>query len=267
MDHRPSMHAAVLERARDFLARQGSRLDFLRLEALCGLREPGDVCAALESLQHRDGCFAPLPRRVPPGPVRATLEALWALAELRVRRAASLEGAAGFLAAVQGDDGSWCDAEGVSEARRVAVTGFVGGVLAGSVYARPEVLEAAGAFLDAHWSPQLVEGGAWENLAALCAFFSNVAHERADEVLQRCGRELERGFRTGVFSGVRTARVLTLCDAVAMPGAGLDPGELVASILAEQDDDGGWPPSPGDDPAARAGATLDAALALARLPS
>jgi len=101
-------------------------------------------------------------------------------------------------------------------------------------------------------------------LAGLCAFFSSVDHEAGDTALQWSGRALERSYRAGDFSALDTARVLLLCDAVGLPGAGIDPGELVRGVLDQQRDDGGWPAGAGAD---RIEATLDAALALLRLPS
>jgi len=85
---------------------------------------------------------------------------------------------------------------------------------------------------------------------------ARVHSERADEVLQRCGRELERGFRVGVLPGsaLAAARVLLLCDAHGLPGAQLTAEELAHGLLAEQAADGGWPAAGGDP--ARAAASV-----------
>jgi hypothetical protein len=131
------------------------------------------------------------------------------------------------------------------------------------VYARPGVLEAAGDWLAGRYD---CERPAWGAVAGLCAFFSSVDHEAGDTALQWSGRALERGYRGGDFSALETARVLLLCDAVGLPGAGLDPGELVQGVLGEQDGDGGWPACAAAG-GGRIEATLDAALALLRLPS
>jgi len=256
--------AEALERARVFVAERGAPLACLRVEVLTGRAAPEETRGFLEALQQPDGSFAPLDPRRPAGPVAATLEGLWALAELRVRRAPSVERAVGFLSGAQAPDGSWSDAPGAPDAARIAPTGFVAGELARSVYTRPQVLEAAGRFLAGHCGWQ--EPAAWEDVAAQSVFFANVAHDLADAVLQRCGRALEHGFRTGAFSGARTARVLVLCDARGLPGARLDPGELVAAILSEQRSDGGWPADGDGSDAARVEATLQAVLALVRLP-
>jgi hypothetical protein len=257
-------HADALARARRFVVAAGDSLDVLRLDGLGDAEAAAGARAGVERCQQPDGDFGPLHGAKPPGPVAATREGLAAMADLRVRHAAALERAVAWLAAAQAPDGSWGDsAPGVD---RFATTGLLGGLLGAGVYVRPASLEAAGAFLDAQWSPDLVQNGAWERITATCAFFTNVEHERADEALQWAGRELERGFRGGVFDGVRTARVFTRCGAVSLPGARLDPFELVASVLAGQGDDGGWG-DPGDSAAARVATTLDAAVALVRLPS
>ena len=248
------MSAPALERARDFVAREGSALDRQRADALTGNAPADPARAALEALQQGDGAFAAMPGHAV-GPVRATLEGLWVLSELRIRHAPACERAAVFLGACQAADGSFGD-EGED---RATVTGLVGGALGGSPYARPELLAAAGDFLAAGFAPESVQD--WDRLAGTAAFFANVDHERGDEILQWCGRELERGFRSGRFGAVATARVFTLCDAVGLPGARLDPGEVIAGVLTEQDADGGWP---GAD---RVAASLDAALALVRLPA
>ena len=56
----------------------------------------------------------------------------------------------------------------------------------------------------------------------------------ADEALQWCGRELERGFRIGAFDAVRVARVFVLCDAPALPGARLAAAEVREALLRAQ---------------------------------
>jgi hypothetical protein len=141
----------------------------------------------------------------------------------------------------------------------------VAAALARTPFARPALLASAGRFLELHAPDAPHEGGSWEALAGLASFYANYPDERADEVLQRCGRELERGFRTGVLAGsaLAAARVLLLCDARGLPGAQLTAEELGQGLLVEQAADGGWPAAGGD--AARAAASVDAALALLRL--
>jgi len=260
--------------------RHGAALDRLRLEALAGAAvEPAR--AALEERQRSDGSFPPLPGRAAGDPVAATAAALEALGQLGVRRAPSVEAAVGWLAAAQAPDGSWSaesevgseagsEGEGAgarAPAERIARTGRVGGLLARSVYVRPAILAAAGDWLGRHFDPGLVEGqdpASVARLTGVAAFFANTPHAAADEVLQWCGRALEKGFRAGRLGGLGAARVLDACDAVALPGSRLAPGEVVLALLAEQEADGGWP---GSDPGARVAATLDALRALARLPS
>ena len=82
----------------------------------------------------------------------------------------------------------------------------------------------------------------------------------ADEALQWCGRELERGFRTGAFSPVAVGSVFARCDASALPGARLRADEVARALLAAQREDGSFP---GDGPPERA--ACEAALALRHL--
>jgi hypothetical protein len=89
-----------------------------------------------------------------------------------------------------------------------------------------------------------------------------VPSELADEVLQWCGRELERGFRTHAFAPVAVARVFLRARARALPGASIDASEVVATLLAAQEPDGAWPAEPGTP---RGVATLEAVEALLRL--
>jgi hypothetical protein len=110
-----------------------------------------------------------------------------------------------------------------------------------------------------------VKGGrAWGVLVAYAHCFANTSHEEGDPILQWCGRELERGFRTRLFDAVRAARVLVLCDAGAIPGARFAAGELVAGVLAEQQADGGWLDPADPAPAARVAHSLLALSALSR---
>jgi hypothetical protein len=253
----------ALERAAAFVAARGAPLDRLRLEAILGRRPAMEARVPLEALQRPDGAFAPLPGRTPAGAFEATADALEALFGIGVQGGAAVERAAEFLAAAQAADGSWGDAPG-SPADRVAITARLAGALARTPYARPRTLAAAGDFLERHAPDAPREGGAPDELAALAHYFANAPDERADEVLQRCGRELERGFRTGTCDPVGVVRVLLACDAKALPGARLEADELATALLATQAPDGGWPAAGGGD-VARIAATLDAALALVRL--
>lgn len=252
--------AGPLERARGFVDAAGSDLDALALAVWSGAGEPAALREALEKLQRPDGSFPALPGRADAGSVVTTLAALHVLFDARVRRAESVERAVGFLMGSQAEDGSW---SGGPEDDPLATTALVAGALARSVYTRSDVLEAAGDWLAPRYDR---ERPAWGALAGLCALFSSVDHEVGDTALQWSGRALERRYRAGEFSALETARVLLLCDAVGLPGAGIDPGELVQGVLDEQCEDGSWPACAcaGAD---RIEATLDAALVLLRLPS
>jgi hypothetical protein len=251
--------AEPLARARGFVEVWGNPFDRLRADVFLGAGDPADVRAQVEALQGDDGSFAALPGRNPGGPVRATFDALLLLSGLQVRRAASLERGAAFLASRQAADGSWQEGSGDAGSDD-ATSCLVAGVLARSIYVRPEVLSAAGDFLAARFDDA---GASWPRLAGVCAYFSCVDHDAGDQALQWAGRALERGHRAGDISSLDAARLLLVSDATAMPGAAIDPGDLVVGILGEQADDGGWPGAAGE----RVAATLDAMEALVRLPS
>lgn len=260
--------AAALARARTFLEEAGCAFDVLRLDALRGAVEPAALRAAVAALQRPDGSFAAPPGRVSAGAVADTLEMLGVLRAMRVTRGPEVERAAAFLAAVQDGEGAWEGSGGVDAPECLATTGLVAGVLGASVHARPETLDAASDHLAAYFTPDRLEAGSPRLLAGYAACFANVAHPGADEVLQWCGRALEKGFRAGTLRAAEAARVLMASDAVALPGAALRPDEVVLALLAEQQADGGWPAWDGrQDAGARAAATLEAVRALLRLPS
>jgi hypothetical protein len=159
------------------------------------------------------------------------------------------------LARDQASDGGFAP-ELSPEARRFE-TGMIAGLLAQSRYVRPEQLSAAAQFLAAQWSPDLVQGGSWQMIAAFATCFANVDHDESDAILQWCGRELGRAFVTRAFDAVRTARVLVSCDAHGLPGAQLAREDLVIALVTEQRGDGSF-----DGGVA---ATLDGLVALRRL--
>jgi hypothetical protein len=179
-----------------------------------------------------------------------------AQADARVERACMR------LAALQQPDGGF--GAQLEDDARLQRTGMIAGILAKTPFARPALLDAAGDFLARHFAPERVQGFQWENLEACAQFFANAPHERADEVLQWCGRELERGFRARAFDAVRTVRLLAGCDAHVLPGARLAPAELSAALLAEQAGDGGFglPVAPARE---RVEPTLDAIVGLRHL--
>lgn len=195
----------------------------------------------------------------PPSEVAALRDRLAICEELRALRSPSAQQCAEALAGLQRQDGGFGGASLALE-ERLRLTGSAGGSLARSPFARPETLEAAGSFLAAHFTPDLLQGFQWENLAAYAHYFSNALHEASDEILQWCGRELERGFRTREFDAVRTAQVLLRCDAHALPGARLEPQELVLALVTEQAGDGSF--GTAGPPAGRVEATLQGLRAL-----
>ena len=107
-----------------------------------------------------------------------------------------------------------------------------------------------------------MQSGSWHAISAYAHFFSNFPHDLSDAVLQWCGRELERAFRSGAFDAARASRVFTLCEAHALPGARLDAKELVPALLRAQSTDGGWP---APTTPLRVSHTLWAAIGLVRL--
>jgi hypothetical protein len=249
--------ATASERAAAFARAHGDALACARADALVGVAPAERALAALAA-EDAEGALAPLQRL------------LGVCDDLGALHAPLVERACVHLARCQRSDGSWRDTPTTGHDAAIPTTGMLAGHLAKTRFARPETLAAAGVFLAAHWSPQRVKGSRWHDLVAYAHAFANIDHEAADEILQWCGRELERGFRTRAFDAVQTARVLVCCDAHSLPGARLDAAELVQALLAEQTDDGSWPATgtaaPADEPpCARVERALDGLVALRRL--
>jgi len=249
----------ALARARAFLGAQGAQSELLRLEVLLGERPPTDLEQALA------------PWRSPGDDVCVALGVLEALADAECLRVALAAELAQSLQSSQQPDGSWRAPGGpgrepvgllLGPRDALFLTGMLGAFLGRTARSNAFALRAAGGFLGRHWSPALVQSGSWHAISAYAHFFSNVPHDLGDAVLQWCGRELERGFRDGAIDAVWAARVFTLCDAHALPGARLDARELVPALLHAQSVDGGWPAS---TTAARVSNTLWAALGLVKL--
>jgi len=248
----------ALARARAFLGAQDAQAELLRLEVLLGERPSGALERTL------------VPRRSTGDDVCAALEVLEALADAECLRAGLAEEVALSLQSSQQPDGSWRAADSPAREPGLLVgprdsrflTGMLGAFLGRTARSNAFALHAAGSFLARHWSPALVQSGSWHAISAYAHFFSNVPHDLGDAALQWCGRELERGFRDGAIDAVWAARVFTLCDAHALPGAKLDARELVPALLRAQSADGGWPAptTPG-----RVSNTLWAALGLVKL--
>lgn len=257
---------AALSRARRFVEVEGDALARAHLHALLGSQPADAVVRALASRQAPDGSFPTLGKHDTgrPGPA-GTLQVLTLFASLRCLRIPEVEEAVAYLASVQAADGSWAARAEDDERTRLVLTGLLAGHLAATDYVRPRVLDAAGGFLAAHWSPERVEHGDFGALAAFTCFFVNTPHDLADAALQWCGRGLERGFREKRIDALHAARLLCLCDVQALPGARLDGRELVPGLLAEQAGDGSWSFGPGLSVDWQVEATLDAVLALVRL--
>jgi hypothetical protein len=241
-----------MQRAAAFVESAGDEVAIGRARALIGTQPASVVIELLRD----PGLEASVGR---------LLRTLGILDDLRCANATPVERACDSLTASQSSDGSWSDGESAAEDERIFATGMIAGYLAKTPFVRQSTLASAADYLAARWSPDRVKGSAWGANAAYFHCFALVRHEQADAILQWCGRELERGFRTGVYGAVRTARVFTLCKAHALPGSRLATAELVARILDEQMDDGGYA-SPGDSSRrARVFHTLDALSALERL--
>jgi hypothetical protein len=192
------------------------------------------------------------------------LEALVLLSDLESLHADCVEPIAERLLEAREADGSFGDSSLPAE-MRIFTTGLLAGLLGRTRVVRPELLDDAGDFLAGQWSPERVEGRAWEPLTAFGVFFSSVGHDLSDEVLQWVGRELERGYRTRVYDAASTLRVMMLCDATAMPGSNIAPDELLHDLLREQGEDGGFAELSPAGPGARISPTIDSMLGIIRL--
>jgi hypothetical protein len=244
-----------------FVARAGAPLERVWWEVLLRREGARPLLAALAESQAPSGALSPWSDAGTEAPLAATLHALGRLDALGLLDHPVGEGAAGFVLAAQQADGGW-DEPGADTERRIALTGEAAGLLAKAPFARASALARAEGFLAAHWSIELVQGPRYAPILAYVHALAHVPSELADEALQWCGRELERGFRTQVFGGLAVARVFLRARARALPGCGVESSEVVATVLGAQAPDGGWPAEP---EVSRSGATLDAVEALLRL--
>lgn len=239
---------------------EGDELAQRRASALVERARAGELAEWLAGRQLADGSFA-----VASGPpFAATRRALTALVQVGVLHGALVERATRYLVAMQRPDGRWESTPLAPESDAIETTGRCAAALARTPCVRARTLDAAADWLASRFAPERVQGFARGALASYAATFANVAHEASDEILQWCGRELERGYRAGAFDAVRTARVLVDCDSPSLPGARLAAGELVVALLREQAPDGGWQARGRKGPC-RIAATLDALAGLARL--
>lgn len=215
-------------RARDFVEARGNAFERLRAQALVGEVSGRDVLAQAM----KDGAFAA------PEP-DAALALFEALDPARQLSGPEVEALVARLTEQLGEDGSW-GAPGEPEEARLVRTGLLGGYLAKTLMLRPRFGHAIDAYLSRHWDEELVKTGSWEPIAAFTLWFSMNDSELSDGVLQWCGRELDRGFRTKQFDAVTTSRIFVLCDALALPGSSLSALDLCEAIANEQTEEGGF---------------------------
>jgi len=279
--------AEALEQAYHFLESQSDPWAGFRAQVLCGARPASDLTERIVETQAADGSL-PLGTLVSGGglgfpptdltgldsrdvAIVGTLEGLLVAADAKVIHADWVETAARFFEAEQSEDGGFrvptSGSGRAAEQADVFWTGMVAGILGRTPVSRPSLLEAAGEFLAQRFDPDAVENDGYTALLAYSHFFTNVAHDLADEALQWCGRALEKGFRSRQFDAVATLRVLLTCDAQALPGATFDVTELLERLLEEQAGDGGFAELSAGGPAARTTQTFDAMLAIVRLCS
>ncbi len=283
--------AESLERAYRFLETQPDSWALLRAQVLCEARPAADLAAKIAEIQAEDG-------RVPTGTLISggglgfpplqlatideeakgligTVEALLMAGDAKVLHADWVERAIRFVESKQSDDGAYrvlpirevgrATATDVEQESDVFWTGMTAGILGRTPLSKTAHLEAAGAFLAEHFSPEVVEHDGYSSLLAFSHYYTNVPDEEADEALQWCGRALEKGFRSRSLDAVSTLRVLLTCDAQAMPGATFDVTELLERLLEEQARDGGFAELALGGPATRTTQTFDAMLAIVRL--
>lgn len=277
--------ADALERAYGFMGARSDPWARLRAQVLCGATPASDLTDRIVATQAGDGSL-PLGTLVSGGglgfpptdlagldpngaAIVGTLEGLLIAADAKVFHADWVERAVRALEARQSEDGAFrvpTNGQGRSaEQAEIFWTGMVGGILGRTPVSKPSVLDAAGEFLATRFDPDEVENDGYTALLAYAHFFTNVAHDLADEALQWCGRALEKGFRSRQFDAVSTLRVLLTCDAQALPGATFDVTELLERLLEEQAGDGGFAELSAGGPEARTTQTLDAMLAIVRL--
>jgi hypothetical protein len=250
--------SSAVTRAEAFVLGGAGPLEHAFWQTLLRRQDARALFAALGAEQQDDGAIRPWRDAAP---FAATLRALTWLDALGLLDHPVPERAVGYLLARQEPDGGWTE-PGASEARRISLSGQVTGLLAKTPYARASALGRAEGFLADRWAIERVQGPSYAPILSYVHALVHLHSEIADEALQWCGRELERGYRSQAFSAVAVARVFLRARARALPGITLEPAELVATLLAAQADDGGWSAEP---ETARLDATLEAVEALLRL--
>ncbi len=269
--------ASALEKGLEFIDRHGEELICLRVRGLLGAVGVEECAEAIATHQRADGSFPVLGLAEGGAPgldtardagleeaALGTLEALIALSDLGLHHHPCVEGAAVFMQSIQRADGSWGPDE-ATPGQNLFATGMGAGLLGRTRVVRPEVLDAAGQYLEGIFTPERISGRNWAALTAFGVFFTNVGHDLADSALQWIGRELERGYRTRVYEAGLTLRTLLHCQSLAIPGASLDPFLLLMDLLGEQGGDGGFAEFAAGDDGNRVEPTLDALLGTIRL--
>jgi len=239
----PEAVAGALARARQLLEARGAAREARYVAVLEGRAERAAFEADAAACRDARGALAGLVAGDAPGPsVASTADALGWLVALGVTEGAVVDGAAAFLAGEQAADGGWKGAAAAGEGEAVALTAALCGSLARCPAARLSSLRRAAGYLAAHWSEERVRAGSYPEIAGYLHAFAGLPADLdvADEALQWCGRELERGFRIGAFDPVRVAHVFVLCDAAALPGARLGAAELLEALLRAQAPDGSF---------------------------
>jgi hypothetical protein len=251
---------APLTRAARFVAQRSGELERIYCETLLRELPARALLDALAVRQGEDGSFAPW-RPLDANAEAATRRALTWLGALGLTDHPVPEAAVGFLARQQAADGGWGSPE-LPAGLRIAATAATAGLLARTPFARESLLRRAEGFLARCYSPDLLQSGEYAPLLAYAHALANLDSELSDEALVWCGRELEKGWRSARFTTLQVARVLLRARTKSLPGAQIEPGEVVTSLLAAQERDGGWPAEAGAD---RVDATLEAVEALLRL--
>jgi hypothetical protein len=245
--------ASALELALAFVGSYGNELSRCRARILVEL-DPVERGLALLSSQQVDDGFFPVNGQViaapysdallgwdPHGSIAGTLEAISVLSDWRRLYESCADRAIDFLGKVQRSDGSWGSGEstpGDDQPMALFATGCLAGFLGRTRSARPEMLRAAGAYMGGFWSVETIRSQGWPAVAGFAHYFTNVHDEEAEAALPWCARELERGNLVGDYSAVDVLRVLSWCEASALPGVTFDTNLLLGDVLNEQLEDG-----------------------------
>ena len=116
----------------------------------------------------------------------------------------------------------------------------LGGYLNACWCMSPEVLNHLSQHLISEFSRSEIQGGSFPAVSSFFHFFSYCSDESADPILQWCGRELERGYRAGLFSNLQLARLFRLCRAQALPASRVSLDEVASALEEEQNADGSF---------------------------